>query len=519
MDWIRDGSGFHSWDLDRVFKYEPRSTTVLRIKDDKAVRWSLDTQEDWAEWIEMNCPSPRDPGSGLVVLFARRSGESAKSEAKQEKRLMGIEVKLPVRAETIQNPAPLDLGIDSHRHDQPGNLSPGMRRGLRTMPFSRSTFEMITKAFYMHSSISRVISRADIPIFSHTGAVMEDKQGSKHKASIFNCRTSNAWSMDLALTVTYFPHCNLKFAVVFGCDMLVEEEILNRLILAGNDTSHPLLLAGIVTEIERRRHVHIVDDIVDEVEARIFQLEVRPDAENGLTATEMEKLHQEKRSAWLNITYIRNCLVSWRQQLENLILQVEELDRLLPPGYKWLDNSSAPVSHAPGGHPITSETQNANLTQAVPTLLCPASSLSQHRQLVDEYLTTGYKVKSRIRAIIEEYDDKIRDCSLRIDGMAMATQWAQGETNVEIAKATSRDSKHMRSIAFVTMVFLPGTFFAGVFSMTFFDWSNDGGKPAVSGYLWIYLVVTLFFTLITVGLWYYFNIYRRAGSKFKEQGV
>lgn len=55
--------------------------------------------------------------------------------------------------------------------------------------------------------------------------------------------------------------------------------------------------------------------------------------------------------------------------------------------------------------------------------------------------------------------------------------------------------------------------------MTFFDWSNDGGKPAVSGYLWIYLVVTLFFTLITVGLWYYFNIYRRAGSKFKEQGV
>lgn len=37
---------------------------------------------------------------------------------------------------------------------------------------------------------------------------------------------------------------------------------------------------------------------------------------------------------------------------------------------------------------------------------------------------------------------------------------AQGETNVEIALATGKDSKHMRSIALVTMVFLPGTFFA-----------------------------------------------------------
>jgi hypothetical protein len=31
---------------------------------------------------------------------------------------------------------------------------------------------------------------------------------------------------------------------------------------------------------------------------------------------------------------------------------------------------------------------------------------------------------------------------------------------MEIARDTSRDSRHMRSIAIVTMVFLPGTFFA-----------------------------------------------------------
>ena len=37
---------------------------------------------------------------------------------------------------------------------------------------------------------------------------------------------------------------------------------------------------------------------------------------------------------------------------------------------------------------------------------------------------------------------------------------AQGETNVEIALSTAKESQHMRSIAIVTMIFLPGTFFA-----------------------------------------------------------
>lgn len=51
-----------------------------------------------------------------------------------------------------------------------------------------------------------------------------------------------------------------------------------------------------------------------------------------------------------------------------------------------------------------------------------------------------------------------------------------------------------------------------VFSMTFFDWSGDG-KSQVSSYLWIYIVVTVFFTAITIGMWYFFVIYRRSALK------
>lgn len=46
--------------------------------------------------------------------------------------------------------------------------------------------------------------------------------------------------------------------------------------------------------------------------------------------------------------------------------------------------------------------------------------------------------------------------------------------------------------------------------MTFFDWNGNDGKTLVSNYLWIYVVVTVFFTAITVGLWYFFIIFRRS---------
>lgn len=95
----------------------------------------------------------------------------------------------------------------------------------------------------------------------------------------------------------------------------------------------------------------------------------------------------------------------------------------------------------------------------------------------------------------------------------------------------------MRSISLVTMVFLPGTFFAvslggfesdeyltnnltqTVFSMTFFDWQGQNGGTRVSSYLWIYIVVTVIFTAITIGLWYFFVIFRRSGRKAGDEEI
>ena len=60
----------------------------------------------------------------------------------------------------------------------------------------------------------------------------------------------------------------------------------------------------------------------------------------------------------------------------------------------------------------------------------------------------------------------------------------------------------MRIIAAVTLVFLPGTFTATLFSTTFFNFQNQTSN-VVSWWLWLYFVVTVVLTLAVLVGWYY----------------
>jgi hypothetical protein len=100
----------------------------------------------------------------------------------------------------------------------------------------------------------------------------------------------------------------------------------------------------------------------------------------------------------------------------------------------------------------------------------------------------------------------------------------------------------MKSIALVTMVFLPGTFLAvnfhtpapfpsctmlihsqSVFSMTFFDWSAAAGSEngTVSKWIWVFVVMTLALTAFTLALWYYLVVQRerRRANTDEEMGL
>lgn len=275
--------------------------------------------------------------------------------------------------------------------------------------------------------------------------------------TVYNCRSSNAWDKDLALTATYFPHCGITFAILFGCPLSVEKDVLKRLSFAMTEAAHPLLMPGIFAEIERIRQVPIVESTIDELEARILQLDFQS-SDIEIPEDEAEEQNKQKRAAWLNTTYLRNALVSWNTQLAKIRQHADELNagvfksaRLKSAStYENIESDgividtpidrSEPVyasfddgddlenrSIALDGERLNFEQEKDGInrfknSQGIYQIPNRQKNLGETNE---QLRRVGQKIKDRIQGIIDEYDDKIRDCTMRVDGMAMATQWAR----------------------------------------------------------------------------------------------
>ncbi|KAJ5664706.1 hypothetical protein N7462_011519 [Penicillium macrosclerotiorum] len=74
---------------------------------------------------------------------------------------------------------------------------------------------------------------------------------------------------------------------------------------------------------------------------------------------------------------------------------------------------------------------------------------------------------------------------------------------VKISSAMMSDSAALKTLAFVTFVFLPPTFICAVFSMSFFNYSDSGWR--VSSKIWIYWAFAVPTTIISAFVWGYWH--------------
>jgi uncharacterized membrane protein len=72
----------------------------------------------------------------------------------------------------------------------------------------------------------------------------------------------------------------------------------------------------------------------------------------------------------------------------------------------------------------------------------------------------------------------------------------------------------MRVITAITLVFLPGTFVAMLFSASF--WSFDPRGPLVSKWVWLYFFVTFALTFIVLCVWHGFTVLKRSVGAVKK---
>ncbi|KAH4265087.1 hypothetical protein HBH64_008030 [Parastagonospora nodorum] len=558
MDWPSDNACLsrNGVMLGRIFKYNPRPSRVVRIVSKNEYRaevWSLESEEDWDAWLQKY----RDQSDrGLLLILADRTDNHSPHTATPRPMsigdwLMKAEDTLPCKRGIRREPtfAPFEEKLHKNHTLQdpalPQETTKRTPRSLLELPFSKNTFKQICERFQVHDSVVRTLTRTDVPTFSCDNVEMGGP------AHVYSCRTPNSWDSDLAMSATHHVQQGLTFAIVYGTTIRIEKAILERLKSVQYEVAHPLLVPGILAEIELTRHTGLLDFMINEVEEKILELDMQSSETRNHRQVDVDRRNQMKREAWLNLSYLRSSIMTWKMQLLKIIQHTDSLNTSPPASASVQRNVSHDVHYVratygrdqtqPGYRTHNKTSQEISRVDTKPNKLsfdnthdlCHSCSPTQdfqnlglgksyidyplqihdHRDGLnwnDHMRGVGEKIKVRLSAIVDDYDEKIRDCNMRVDGMAIATQWSQGETAVEIALATSQDSKVMRSISLVTMVFLPGTFFATVFSMTFFDWNGDDGKTLVSKYLWIYVVVTVFFTAITVGLWYFFVIFRRS---------
>ncbi|GAB1310594.1 hypothetical protein MFIFM68171_00804 [Madurella fahalii] len=74
------------------------------------------------------------------------------------------------------------------------------------------------------------------------------------------------------------------------------------------------------------------------------------------------------------------------------------------------------------------------------------------------------------------------------------------ERNLAFNNIARQDNTVMKSIALLTMIFLPATFISALFSTTFFTYGENGDWE-VSGKMWIYWAITLPATIVIVVIW------------------
>ncbi|KAL0265340.1 hypothetical protein SLS55_001305 [Diplodia seriata] len=72
------------------------------------------------------------------------------------------------------------------------------------------------------------------------------------------------------------------------------------------------------------------------------------------------------------------------------------------------------------------------------------------------------------------------------------------EINLAYNLVNQRDSFLMKTIAVMTLIYLPGSYIASIFGMNFFNFSSSGGLE-VSDMFWLYWVLMVALTLVTVG--------------------
>ncbi|KAI5860607.1 hypothetical protein GGS23DRAFT_599415 [Durotheca rogersii] len=345
----------------------------------------------------------------------------------------------------------------------------GIPAPVSCIPVTKDVWKTLIKLFRVHRSIARTIAR----MATFVASDYEQEDESAECNIFFTARMSTHLNGDLALSLTYIPSTESTLAVMYGCSPRQIQEIEKRIRAAGERTKYPLLMLGIFAELERHVLSAMVESLLGKFVLRATRLETGSwDPSQDLTK---EKTQDQLRMC-IESMNLKDHIRGVKRQISKLLAEMDQFEDHF-------------VSHGgdDGGHKAL------------------------------WFKRVGLEMKKRLKDIMNDYEEKIDECNMIVENITLAAQtvWNQiamhdSELNTRIARAnttialeTKRESTQMRSIALLTMIYLPISSVATVFSMNLFNWEAGDGEPVVSHYIWVFIVFAVGFTAITLSVWIY----------------
>lgn len=175
---------------------------------------------------------------------------------------------------------------------------------------------------------------------------------------------------------------------------------------------HPLTLPTILADIERGRLFEKVDQLVKKLIKKAVHISsapgtlvsstnaggIKPEGSGQPNVT--TESPEELMKLWLRVNGLRRGLEAWKTELQKMLSHCRELTFEKPAAalFEDLDGS---------------------------TVTCD-EKLEQDE--ITDLEESGVRIGQRLQELIGEYDERIRECTMIIDGMALATQLVSSGT-------------------------------------------------------------------------------------------
>ncbi|KAB5532681.1 hypothetical protein GE09DRAFT_1227857 [Coniochaeta sp. 2T2.1] len=129
----------------------------------------------------------------------------------------------------------------------------------------------------------------------------------------------------------------------------------------------------------------------------------------------------------------------------------------------------------------------------------PEGLLYKNQRSLDE-LGRAVPLLERQLNTYMDYLGYLKDRAERLSAVLFALLTHEdADASISIATATKQDSSSMKTVAVMTMAFLPATFFAALFSVPSLRWDQ---AVVVQDKFWVYWAFTLPFTALVFLVWY-----------------